>query len=91
MLSQFGTSLETARHHYQHFVLEGLDKRLWEELKHQIFLGDEAFIERMQSKAHIDGDVLSVPQLQPTLISRLFDNFDLFRTFNCSFRQIYHF
>lgn len=40
------------------------DRVFWEGLRQQIYLGDEAFVERMQAKAKIDGDALTVPQAQ---------------------------
>jgi len=64
MLSQFGETPEKARQHYRNFVLQGVGQGIWEELRNQIFLGDEAFVERMQTKAQVDGDTLTVPQLQ---------------------------
>jgi putative transposase len=37
---------------------------IWQGLRQQIYLGDEAFVTRMQRKAEIGGDRLSVPQAQ---------------------------
>ncbi len=64
LLSQFGTVREQARHRYRDFVLEGGEQSLWQELRQQIFLGDKAFVERMQSRAKMTGDRLNVPQTQ---------------------------
>ena len=64
LLSQFGADPSGAREHYQRFVLDGLGKGIWERLRQQIFLGDEAFVERMQANASIQGDALTVPQVQ---------------------------
>ena len=64
LLSQFGADRSGAREHYQRFVLDGLGKGIWEGLRQQIFLGDEAFVERMQANASIQGDALTVPQVQ---------------------------
>ena len=38
--------------------------REWAELRQQIYLGDERFVERMQRKAEIQGDELSIPRGQ---------------------------
>ena len=37
---------------------------IWQGLRQQIYLGDEAFVKRMQAKAEVAGDTLSVPQAQ---------------------------
>jgi DNA-directed RNA polymerase specialized sigma24 family protein len=37
---------------------------IWEGLRQQIYLGDEAFVEAMQAKAKVQGDVLTVPRAQ---------------------------
>ena len=37
---------------------------LWAELRQQVYLGDEGFVERMQRKTEIQGDELSIPRAQ---------------------------
>ncbi len=64
LLSQFGSVREQARCRYRTFVLEGVGKGIWEGLRQQIYLGDEAFVKRMQVEAQVEGDTLSVPQVQ---------------------------
>jgi len=64
LLSQFGSSREEARRRYQAFVYEGVGQDIWQELRQQIFLGDEAFVTRAQSQVRIAGDTMSVPQAQ---------------------------
>jgi len=64
LLSQFGADRDDARRHYRRFVFEGIEQGIWERLRQQIYLGGEAFVERMQAKAKIEGDALSVPQAQ---------------------------
>ena len=46
ILEQFGKNRAKAQKQYRAFVREGLENRPWEELKGQIYLGSEAFIER---------------------------------------------
>jgi AraC-like DNA-binding protein len=46
ILGQFGKNRAKAQKQYRAFVREGLENRPWEELKGQIYLGSEAFIER---------------------------------------------
>jgi putative transposase len=46
ILEQFGKNRAKAQKQYRAFVREGLENRPWEELRGQIYLGSEAFIER---------------------------------------------
>jgi len=46
ILEQFGKKRSQAQKRYREFVREGLASRPWEELKGQIYLGSEAFIEK---------------------------------------------
>lgn len=46
VLGQFGKKRAQAQKRYREFVKEGLESRPWEELKGQIYLGSEKFIER---------------------------------------------
>lgn len=62
LLSQFGSIRAQARRHYRRFVLEGLGQHIWADLRQQIYLGGERFVERMQAKAKVEGDALSVPK-----------------------------
>ena len=51
LLAQFGRKRGVTRRRYKSFVEEGIGREsLWSELKHQIFLGDERFVERMQAR-----------------------------------------
>ena len=64
LLSQFGPSREEERRRYRSFVHEGVGETIWQGLRQQIYLGDEAFVTRMQRNAQIAGDTLSAPQAQ---------------------------
>lgn len=64
LLRQFAPDRQAAREQYRRFVLEGLGTRVWEHLRQQIYLGDEAFVETMQQRSKIHGDALSVPHAQ---------------------------
>ena len=37
---------------------------LWDGLRQQIYLGDEAFVSQMQGLAQLQGDRLSIPRVQ---------------------------
>ncbi len=64
LLSQFAVRRAVARRRYQKFVLDGLGKGIWDGLRQQIYLGDDAFVEKMLAKAKIRGDAATVPHAQ---------------------------
>ncbi len=64
LLSQFGKNRKEAHRCYQSFVLDGIGQSIWEGLHQQIYLGNEAFVKRMQSRARVKGDTLTIPKAQ---------------------------
>ena len=65
VLALFGTRRAEARRRYAQFVAEGVGKEIvWSELRQQIYLGNEKFVQRMQRKAALQGDELTVPRAQ---------------------------
>jgi putative transposase len=65
LLSLFSKQRAAARRRYSQFVSDGHEKgRLWDDLRQQIYLGDEGFIEKMQKQAVIEGDDLNIPLAQ---------------------------
>lgn len=62
--SQFASSRREAIEQYQAFVRAGAGAQSpWEDLKAQVFLGDEEFVERMQRQSH-NANLEEVPQVQ---------------------------
>lgn len=61
LLGQFGGSRAAAQQRYREFVKEGLENRPWENLKGQIYLGSDKFIE---SHAPKTGRIKEVPRAQ---------------------------
>lgn len=53
LLSQCGSDRTEAREHYRRFVLDGVERDLWDELRQQIYRGDDAFEVRMQTNTRI--------------------------------------
>jgi putative transposase len=51
LLERFSPDLAKARAQYASFARDPLVKDLWDDLKAQIFLGDESFVAEMQKKA----------------------------------------
>jgi putative transposase len=69
LLEQFGKNRPAAQKRYREFVKDGLENRPWEELKGQIYLGSEAFIEQHSAE---DKELREIPRaqlkaLKPTL------------------------
>ncbi|WP_446905060.1 hypothetical protein [Aeromonas veronii] len=65
LLRCFGRGRLAAIAAYIQFVQEGVDHKIWYELKHQIFLGDEAFVARYQLvQATLSGDLSEAPLKQ---------------------------
>ena len=65
ILALFAKRRTTAQQRYQGFVKQGIKSAsIWDELQQQIYLGDEKFVKRIQRKAGIQGDELSIPQAQ---------------------------
>ena len=65
LLSAFGTRRKAAREAYRRFVSEGRGAdSIWDDLKRQMYLGDQAFVDRMM--ATLEGDALldEVPTTQ---------------------------
>ncbi len=47
---------------YVHFVEQGVNKTIWDDLHHQVFLGDNAFVEKHQlMQKFLEGDVSVIP------------------------------
>jgi len=80
LLAQFGRRRNQAIEKYKDFVREGLSKPgPWEQLNHQMFLGDEAFVSKFRDCC--DPDELSeIPMTQRRTIAKTLDEFRLATT-----------
>lgn len=68
LLSYFNKKRTVAVAKYIHFVEGGVNKTIWDNLQHQIFLGDDAFIEKHQlMQALLEGDVSEIPFKQRSI------------------------
>ena len=66
ILAAFAEPKQEAQTAYQKFVAEGEDSPSpWEELKNQIYLGSEAFVEAMQRKVDGNRRLSEIPKTQP--------------------------
>ncbi len=65
VLEQFARSRSLARQRYAQFVAEGVKaKNPWDNVKGQIYLGDERFVARMQRKLTRQAADINIPQAQ---------------------------
>jgi len=75
VLEQFGGSRSQAQKQYREFVREGMGGRPWDELKGQIYLGTEAFIEKHAPR---EKQLKEIPRAQLTAarpaLERIFRN-----------------
>lgn len=74
-LGQFSTQRRRAIEKYIDFVREGVSlPSLWSELKSQIYLGSERFVERMQKQLP-EGDLTEVPRAQRRPLAKPLENY----------------
>jgi putative transposase len=65
LLSAFDATEQAAVASYQRFVTEGVGQAgPWEQLKHQVFLGSDAFVDNLQRRLPMDRDLSEVPRAQ---------------------------
>ena len=71
ILAAFAEHLQHAQTAYRRFVAEGKNQPSpWQELKNQIYLGSEAFVDEMQRKVHADRRISEVPKTQRRPVAR---------------------
>ena len=65
LLSFFGDDEKEACDNYCDFISEGLNQPSpFEELKNQVYLGDDAFVEKIRYKIDVGKDLTEVPSIQ---------------------------
>ena len=65
LLAQFAKRRSVAQQRYAQFVAEGMQAESpWSNLKGQVFLGDEQFVERMQAHIEAGKDDVQIPRAQ---------------------------
>jgi REP element-mobilizing transposase RayT len=65
LLARFGACLDDAKARYAQFVAEGIHAESpWEQLRGQIYLGDEDFVRRMQSRLESKSLGVNIPKRQ---------------------------
>ena len=78
LLSCFAKQKKIAMERYRSFVSEGKSQASpWGQLKKQIYLGDDAFVEEMQAKLEPDIDLSEIPSSQKRKMAKpIHDYFD---------------
>lgn len=70
-LAAFADTESEAVAHYRRFVAEGANQpSLWEQLKQQVFLGSEAFVDSLRRQIPPGLDLRDVPQAKPRPVAR---------------------
>jgi len=66
LLLMFAKNRKTAIKKYMEFVAQGRGVAVWQNLKNQVFMGDEDFVERHQAMLEVDVDITlsEVPKKQ---------------------------
>lgn len=65
LLSEFSRQRQRAQAAYARFVTEGKKQPpIWNALRHQIYLGTEAFVQRLQRKINASEDLSEIPRAQ---------------------------
>lgn len=75
LLSQFGGRRKTAVQDYVRFVQAGVGQASpWERLRHQVFLGDDAFVERFRDMKRPD-QVREIPKSQRRALAKSLEEY----------------
>jgi putative transposase len=65
LLAEFGKRRAGARRKYQQFIADGMDtESIWNNLRGQIYLGDDNFVEQMRSKLGQRDEDVNIPRVQ---------------------------
>ena len=76
ILSAFGQRKSRAQERYRAFVAEGKNQPApWGQLKNQIYLGSDAFVDKMQSRLPPDKDLSEIPAAQRRRVAKPLDDY----------------
>lgn len=71
ILSAFSPKKKIAVKRYREFVSEGRNQsKIWQQLKNQIYLGSDEFVDDMQSKISLDTNLSEVPSSQKRQVAK---------------------
>ncbi|GAB1233764.1 hypothetical protein UT5_01570 [Ferrigenium sp. UT5] len=76
ILSAFSDKRSAAIERYKAFIAEGKNQpALWEQLKNQIYLGTDAFVEKMQTKKPEKQDLSEIPLSQRRAMAKALEHY----------------
>lgn len=76
LLALFAKKRSEAITEYIYFVEQGVNKTIWDDLQHQVFLGDDAFVEKHQLMHELlEGDVSEIPFKQRSAVPLSLDEY----------------
>jgi putative transposase len=65
VLNHYGSRTADAKKHFVEFVKAGAKQgQIWDNLRQQIYLGEEAFIESVHLKSGLDAELPEIPRIQ---------------------------
>ncbi len=77
LLAGFGRRKKSAIEKYKQFVSEGKGQSSpWQALRNQVFLGDEHFVEEMQSLLDGEKDISEIPSAQRRPVAKLISEYE---------------
>ena len=77
LLSAFAKTKGVATKRYRAFVADGVNQpSIWQQLKHQIYLGGEGFVAKMQKKMDTDKDLSEIPSPQKRPLAKTLEYYD---------------
>ncbi|MFV2032115.1 MAG: transposase [Gammaproteobacteria bacterium] len=91
LLGHFGRRRKRARERYIDFVRQGIGlPSIWENLRKQIFLGGEAFVDQHLEKIAEKADLDEIPALQRSAMSKPISNYqDKYKDENIAIKEAY--
>lgn len=77
IIAHFSRRKATAINRYRQFVVEGKNQpSIWEQLRNQIYIGNEDYVEKIQRKIVKDADISEIPASQRRLIPKSIEYYD---------------
>jgi REP-associated tyrosine transposase len=90
ILSQFAKRINLAQRRFINFVMEGqMAPGLWENLRNQVYLGDEQFVTRMQATVNDDKLLTEIPRLQRSNFTTSLDDYEQKYPIKIAMRKAY--
>ena len=91
LLSHFGQQRKCARGSYINFVRGGIGlPSIWKNLRKQIFLGNEAFVDQHQEKINEKVELDDIPALQKRAMSKPINYYqDKYKNENIAIKEAY--